>query len=669
MATQEHLTRLDNTRSDAIDSRRRVSLPRSISMEWLAYGAIVLLSLWLRVTLLDAVPMTDFEAQQSLQAWHTVEDDAPGGFRTARQPLTYLTQLLTFTLAGADEFNARIGTALAGFALGMTPLLFRDSLGLTRTFVWTALLSFLTVPLATSRTADGTSFMLLFTVLAVWMIRRYWYTQQLRDACWAIAFVTFMLLLSSPSGIPLFVILIASGWLAVWRTALSAPQRLDLPGDDILQLALRRLQGFPFVRTLVVPFTIVGFVATAFLLNPTGLRTVSQLIEASISGISQSASPQSVRLGFAALILQEPLLIVFACGGAWLLWKHGDVTYIDRFAAAWAALGALGLLLYPGARASDALWVVVPLTLLASYGITQLIVNRRVVVLWSRSDRDNGDEDDSMLYTTQYWWAKWMISAGVLLCLFVLSIQFMQVARLMASLSAGLSLTEVLALLGEASQLQLLQGLGLLVITSIICLVIFLLVANFWGSGTCLQGTGIGFLWLMLLSGVGGAWQAAVSNVDSPDGLWRERAVAEDAYLLRDTLFELADRESSGFPVIDIAIVTDKRGIVTDSGLLAWLTRDFPHARFESFAAAAAGERIVLMAEDEHQATDLAGDYVGQRFVLHRTWSLANIDIWDLAAWWAQGRLDRALLEEEAVILWLRQDVYNGTTLASPLQS
>ncbi len=643
----------------AAGNARSRTLPQYISMELLAYLAIAALALWLRVSMLDAAPVTEFEAQQFLHAWHTVEDDAPGSYSVARSPLTYVTQLLTFSVLGADEFSARIGTAVAGFALAMSPLLFRESLGKTRTFVWTILLSFLTVPLTTSRAADGTSFMLLFAVLSVWMIRRYWYSQQFKDACWAIVALTSMLLLSSPSGLPLLVIMIAAGWLAVWRTAISAPQRLDLPGDDILQLAVKQLRAFPFASTMAIPLFVTIVSSTLFLFEPAGLRTVSQLLESSLSGITQSASSHGLRLGFAALVLQEPLLIVFACGGAWLLWKHGDVTYVDRFAAAWAALGALGLLLYPGASASDALWVVLPLSLLASYGITQLLVDRRVIVLWSRLN-PGADDDNGLLYTTQYWWAKWAISAIVLLCLFIISVQFAQVARLLASIPAGASFPEFIALLGDPSQLRMLQGLGLLAITSVICLVVFLLIANFWGIGACLQGTGMGFFWLLLLSGLGGGWQASVANVESPDHLWREVAVTADAYLLRETLFELADRESSGFPLIDLVIVEDGQSKVSGRGLLAWLLRDFPHARFADFAGAAAGERIVIAADDERGTADLAGDYVGQRFLLRRKTSLTKLDVWDLAAWWSQGRLDPFSVEEEAVILWLRQDVYAG---------
>ena len=657
---------IDSDRPNTVE-RSTIDSPSSISIdaEWLAYIGLALLALFLRTTMLDSVPIADAEAQQALHAWHTIEDDAPGSFARSSSPLTYLAQLTAFSLAGANEFTARLASALAGLALAFSPLLFRDSLGRTRTFVWAVLLSLLTTPLAASRSADGASFILLFTILAVWMIRRYWYSLRLRDAYWATAFVTAMLLLSGPAGVPLLLVLLLAGWLAVWRTALSAPQRLELPGDDILQMAVTRTREFPFAKVLIVPLLLVAASATLLMLNPSGLSTVGQLIESAIGGILHSRSASGLRLGLAVLLLQEPLLIVFSLGGAWLLWKHGDVTYVDRFAAAWAALGAVALLLYPGAGPADALWVVVPLTLLASYGITQLLVNRRVVVLWSTSD-ENEDEsqgESGLLYSTQYWWAKWAISAAVLMCLFILSVQFMQVARLMANVPSGSTIGELFALLSEPSQLRLAQGLGLLLASGVIAAIVFLLVANFWGLGTCLQGTGIGYFVFLLLSGLGGAWQASVAGAHFPDGLWRESAIAEDAYLLRDTLFELADRHSSGFTALAFTIVADGSGIIRADGLMAWLLRDFPNARFVSAARAADGRAIIIMADDQALTSAISGNYVGQRFALRRKLLLNRVDRWDLPAWWSQGQLDADQFEEEAVVLWLRQDVYDGVTL------
>ncbi len=657
MEADWHLAQVDQSAASESDAVERSYSAPTVAIEALAYLGLALIVALLRLSELGAAPISDLEAESALHAWHTIEDDAPGAFVVSNSPLTYLTQLASFSLLGASEFTARIGAAIAGGALAFTPLLFRQSLGRTRTFVWALLLSLLTMPIVVSRVADGAAFMMLFAILAIWLIRRYWYSREQSDARWAIAGVTGMLLLSSPSGVMLLVVMLAAGWLAIWRTALSAPQRLGLPGDDILRLAVKRLRDFPISRATFVPILIVPLTATAFMLNPPGLSTVGQLVNDAVSGLTQSSSIDGARLGFLALFTYEPLLIIFALGGAWLLWKKGDITYIDRFAAAWAAIGAIGLLLYPGAKATDAIWVALPLSLLASYGITQLMVDRRVVILWAA---DENEEDENALYSPRYRWVKWAISAGVFMFFIILAVQFMQVARLLLELPAGASAGELFPLLFEPSQTRLLQGMGLFLITAIIALIVFLLTANFWGLGTCLQGIGLGFLWLMLVSGVGGAWNGNAADAATPRNLWRQRAVSADAYLLRQTLFELADRSTSGFPELELVIVRDAARILEDDGLVAWLARDFPNARFVNKIEEAAREPIVLTAQDEALHDALGGDYVGQRFLLRRVWSVLDLGLWDLPAWWSQGRLREDILKEEPMMLWLRQDVYAG---------
>ena len=132
---------------------------------------------------------------------------------------------------------------------------------------------------------------------------------------------------------------------------------------------------------------------------------------------------------------------------------------------------------------------------------------------------------------------------------------------------------------------------------------------------------------------------------------------------MRETLFELADRDTAGFPLLEFYVVADRSGVVRDDGLVAWLTRDFPNARFVNTVEEAAGEQIVLMAQDEDLAASLGGAYVGQRFVLRRNWSVAQLEILDLPAWWSQGRLRAGKVQEQALVLWLRQDVYDGIPL------
>ena len=628
----------------------------TISVEFIAYLVLVIVAFLFRIAELDAVPLTDIEARQALHAWHTVSPSAPGEFVVTHSPLNYWAQIFSFSILGGHEFTVRFGSVIAGVLLALSPILFRERIGKTRAFVWSVLLSLLTVPVTSSRFADGTTWMMLFTVLSIWAVWRYWYSHKLSDAMWATAFVTLMVLLSSPSGIPLLVILLVAGWLAVWRTALSAPERLDLPGDDILQTSLRRLVQFPFVQVAFIPVIVIVSVATGFMFNSSGLSTVSQLLNTALTGITQPAVDSGVRLGFMALLTYEPLLIIFAIGGAWLLWKHGDVTYVDRFAVAWAMVGTLGLLLYPGATASDALWVVVPLTLLASYGITELMVNRLVIVLWTGAD--NSDDD---LYSTRFWWVKWFISLGVLLLLLVISVHFLEVARGFIQLPPQIGLGEAITQLWQGAQFSKFQYSAFwLIFATVIGVVGFLLVASFWGNDTTLQGVGLGFVLFMLISGVGGAWNTAVYSADSPADLWHQEATAKDAYLLRDTLFELADRDSRGFPLVDVSVVTDNVGVVDDDGLVAWLLRDFPNATFVNSVNAVQGDQIILMAQSSINDPELGGDYVGQSFVLRRNWSILQLQMTDVLAWWSQRRFRIEQQIEEISILWLRQDVYDG---------
>lgn len=657
-AAGKHSSAEDMSGGDRAQQQQSTSI--SVRAEWLAYLTLALVSLVIRVAALDSVPLNSYEAQQALHAWHSVEDDAPGNFTISHNPLTYSFQLLTFSTVGASAFSARVAVALAGVALCLCPLLFRENLGATRVFLWSVLLTLMTVPVAAARTADGTTFMMLFTVLAIWMIRRYWYSREHRHALAAVAFVTLMLALSGPSGIPLFAILLVSGWLAVWRTAMSAPQRMDLPGDDILQMSLKRLQDFPYLRVAFVPLSVVFIVGTKFMFNPAGLQTVAESVNVSLTGFSQGHDTRGLRLGIIALLTYEPLLIVYALGGAWLIWKHGAVSYIDRFAAAWVVVGTLALVLYPGARPVDAMWVVLPLSLLASYGITQLMVNRRMVVLWS-SQNDDDSDDDHELYSTRYWWVKWAISFGVLLLLLIAAVQFLQVGRTLLDVPADTGLGQLLERLSVSSYTRLAQGIGLLVMTIAVAVVLYVLLVNTWGSGTCLQGIGIGFFWFMMLSGLGGAWQIAVADAGNPAEYWHPGAISRDSRLLRNTLFELAERGSKGFPLLEVVLVRDIDGVVDDRGLMGWLVRDFPNARFVGSAAIAAGEPIIVMAHGEESFVDLKGDYVGQKFLLQRRTSVAGLDLWQLPAWWSQRRLrSRSAVEEEAVILWLRQDIFDN---------
>ena len=57
---------------------------------------------------------------------------------------------------------------------------------------------------------------------------------------------------------------------------------------------------------------------------------------------------------------------------------------------------------------------------------------------------------------------------------------------------------------------------------------------------------------------------------------------------------------------------------------------------------------------------DLGGDYVGQEFVISHRWNLSALQGLDVLTWWAQRRTRSQHAPSDTMVLWLRQDIYNG---------
>ena len=120
-----------------------------VSVPMVAVLALLLASLALRVLGLGAVPLSAGEVQPALAAYRDAVPGAAGESATASAPLLYWMQRIDFMTMGGSEFSARIGTALAGVALGLSPLLFAGLLGWTRAFLFAGLLTLSPVLLIT----------------------------------------------------------------------------------------------------------------------------------------------------------------------------------------------------------------------------------------------------------------------------------------------------------------------------------------------------------------------------------------------------------------------------------------------------------------------------------------------------------------------------------------
>ena len=109
------------------------------------------------------------------------------------------------------------------------------------------------------------------------------------------------------------------------------------------------------------------------------------------------------------------------------------------------------------------------------------------------------------------------------------------------------------------------------------------------GQPDGVAGLGLGLAIFGGLTSLGAGWNAAVTNADAPVVFWHMTATHGDTALLRQTLFDVADRQSGGLPAMPVTVIAPQDGIV------AWLLRDFTHADFIDNVGDAAGDEVVLL--------------------------------------------------------------------------
>ena len=585
----------------AVRTRRALTLPSAA----LALTALFALGLLLRLAELDRILPNEREALQALAAWRFLNPQLPGAQLLPASPLLFALQALLFSLFGASEVTARLPVALAGALLPLLPLLLQSALGRARALAFCVLLAASPVILLASRQSAAVVLSLLLTGLLLWSALRFAQSRQAQHATLATTMLVWLLLLSEPAAIVLALMAGAS-----LIGALLWARRAD-PHLDPLPLARDLLHSWPSGNALRPALLTAFLVATLFMLHPGGLAAVGELLASFITGFV-TLRPGALPLQALQVALSfEPLLLLLALLRLLQL-RFREPGIVDRFLISWTLLAVAALLLWRGAGPEHALWLIVPLTGLASGLVTGLRApaeGQRATPLWLT------------------------LLAGMaslaLLSLFSLHLQ--AYARNAELSAAGIT---HLVWMGLA---LLFTGLG--------CAWL----AQEWGWPAALRACGGGALVLVLAASLGSGWTSSVARADDAEGLWQVRPAAREAWLLRETLQTLAQRESGGFPRLELYAQTN------DQSLVGWLLRDFTRLQFIERASDASGAGILLIPWSVEPPA-LTGDYVGQGFVLRRARSSAATR--PLAGWLLAG--NEIVASPETLVLWLRRDVYDG---------
>jgi hypothetical protein len=308
---------------------------RTITVEHALHGLALLLALALRLGALDAIPLSENEAHWALQAHRLALGRAA---EIGPQPLYVLFTGFLFRLMGSGDIPARLLPALAGSALVLLPLLWRERLGRTPALLMAFGLALDPGLTAVSRLAGGPMPALAFLSLGLsaWLFN-------------APAAAGVLLALGLLSGPAFWHGLVAFSLAALLDSALRR-RPLSLPTGGV-----RRAAVFGGGTLLLA--------GTLFLWAPAGLGAFGASLPAYFLGW---VTPSGVPVGrvLFSLAAYQPVALVFGLVG--LAQAVRQPSAHSRALAA-ALLAALLLALLPADRQSASLvWALVPLWGLAA---------------------------------------------------------------------------------------------------------------------------------------------------------------------------------------------------------------------------------------------------------------------------------------------------------------
>lgn len=603
--------------------------PVTISVEALAYVALLVFALVLRFAELDSTPIMPSETNNALAAWRTIMVNAPGIPLISNSSLVFTLQSLSFGLFGGNEWAARVATAVGGAALVLTPILLRPLLGRARAFLVSLLFALSPVLLIASRSSSGDVWSLLLAVLSLWAFWRAGHSDSPRYPVFAVVCFIALIFLSGTGGLPLaLILLVAGGLTALWRRRTLATEDETLAEPDALDgslAALRRSLGFALPLSALVVLAL----AAGFMFYPAGLSSVGEALGGAVQAVVQ---PQGMS-GYATLVslFYEPFLWLLALVA--LVVRRDRLTAVDIFLLAWVVLGVVVTLFFADRSPDHALWLTVPLALLASHTLVWIFT-----------------PDDGLAVIAPPRWANGVIALAMVGVIMVFTIGIQSVARSMIQ-SAEPTLTMIQP--QPQSVILALVALAFVVIG-------FFLFASLWGNRTSWQGAVLGLAAFGLITGLGSGWGAAVTGAQNPVEFWHMNATDDNVSLLRETLVELSARETGGWFNIPVTVYAQQ------DGQIAWLLRDFPNTRYVSDLNDARGDEIIILPEN-FDTPDLGGAYLGQRFTISRDWDINTLNLVDFPAWWTQHTARMPWTGAYGIVLWLREDIYQGADIEQPV--
>lgn len=623
----------------------------TVPLEFVFYAALAVFAFALRLLALDGAPRPE-EASDLLAAWW--------GTPTPNPALLWV-QTLSFDLLGGSIVAARLLTGVAGALLALSPVIFRAELGRTRA-LWLALLLTVSAPmLITARTGSAVVWTALFGVVALRLWLNHLRAPDAARGLSAVVATAALLLLGDPSGIVMALLMVAGGATVSFWNGVTADS--DVEAEQETGAVRAALRAVPWDRAAIVSGLVVVAVATGFMTAPSGLSSVGALI----GGIGALFVPDGATGGnfvtenALGVAIYYQVLVWGLAIAALFVGRRSGFSAADRFFIGWSSAGLLVLLLLPGLRSQHTILMAIPLCGLVSGLAAACFAPDRRQRIFAEQQAAGGDELGMLMSPP----AGRLILTGVifaLLCILMLHLQ--NVTREILTVGDGSISGVVQRMQGNLVTIEFRNGLLWTFISGMFVFIGYFLAGSIWGNRIAFQGYGLGFLAILILTQLSGGWYVTGPDTNRAVEPWHHEATESGYLLLEKTLDELAFREAQGLPLLPITVVRDRPTGLTEDGLLGWLLRDYPKARFVDTLSEAATAPIVIApdfsVDGDGTQPNLGGSYVGQRFVLSRQWQPDMLTGFDFGTWLMQRQVRIQPAPKQQVALWVRMDVFDS---------
>ena len=537
---------------------------RFVTLESLVLGVLLLGAIGMRVAHLSWPPLAPAEAVAALDAARSTADASaldPSSGPPLAPAYASLTALL-FTAFGSSDGLARAVPVAAGIGLLGIPLVLRRRTGSASAVLATFLLGLSPALVMIARTAGGGALTLLCLGMCWVLLARDDLAPRTRTA-W-LAGLLALALASGPMAL--------TGLLGLGLGF--ALHRVFFRSTDAAWVELRSLPWSARRELVLFAALLVAF-ATAVGTRADGFAGLAGSLGAWLQGWTRFGD-LGLRTAAVSLVVYEPLVLL---GGGYAALALRRRAKVNPSLLSWALGALIVALVYPARSAVDLAWCVIPLALLASQALEDVV------------ERLAHAEHKPIVLV--------LVSILLLLAAFA----YLQLAGYARGIGRGPEFDPSLEL-------------GLAIGALALALVITVLFGLGWSwalAANAVRPVAVVLLWAATVSA---AWSLNYSALSATAReLWRPQAATAETHLLLETMRGVSMGQTGWLDALPVRLEAGA------SPVLAWTLRGFPLDRAEG--ALASDQPKVILRLNDGQDRPLAADYIGQTFsiVERKAWS------------------------------------------------